>query len=371
LPARVNNLSIASSVRRWHSVSCCPGREQEETLGTKATKGMARLAALAVVVSMVVPAPSAGAEEKKEKRSKPEVSLEEFYFLYRNVTTLVSLQKDEELTYNPYYAMYFQTTPRLFIGKIFHLGADIGLTRELTEADDTTESGEALMDDIDLRLGARQFFTIPKAKIDFGADFVFGLPTSKLSQARTQRVELRLETEIGRTFKVLEGVRIAYDFWASKFINDYTTAQRDSPLVTGCNASGGLCDTYVNLGDRNPSWRLMHLVRLSADFTKWFGFYGVFGVVIDYLYPAVQDERVSYQAQEGADKRYSMIYGLELYATPIPALQIALGLSTENPQLRGDSSTYDPFINRYTALYLDIYLNLDGLVKSIQKRRAK
>ena len=46
----------------------------------------------------------------------------------------------------------------------------------------------------------------------------------------------------------------------------------------------------------------------------------------------------------------------------VRGLDLRIGMSTAGPQLAPDSSYYNPFYNRYTAVYLDLVCDLDGVV---------
>ena len=291
--------------------------------------------------------------------------------VYRNVATAYSAVKDAELTYNPYYAMYLGGSVRYWLSRFIAIGADIGVTRELTQADDTTQSGEYLFDDLELSLSAPKFYTIPVLDVPLAAALTLVTPTSKLSRARSLNLGLRLGVGASRTFKLLKGLTIAYGLSGTKFFNNYTTAARQAPLVPGCNSADGFCDVFLNTGDRNPSWRLSHLLDLSLDITKWIGLSGRAGIVIDYLYDVSTDERVSYVPSENTDRRYAMVYGAELYTRPMPSLGVSLGFSTVNPQLKANSTYEQPFVNRYTAIYLDLILDIEGLVAQLSGEDKK
>jgi len=59
------------------------------------------------------------------------------------------------------------------------------------------------------------------------------------------------------------------------------------------------------------------------------------------------------------------MYGLGLTVTPIQALSIGLGAETGNPQLKADATYERPFFNRNTVVYLDLTLDIDGLVQQL------
>ncbi len=291
--------------------------------------------------------------------------------VYRNVATAVSFDKSAELTYNPYYAMTFGVSPRWWFNRIFWIGVDAGLSREITDSDTTTKSGEVLWDDTVVRAGASSFYRIPWVGIEFSGGLDLITPTSKLSQARSVFLGLRSSLGVSRTFPLLKGLTLFYSLQGTKFFNEYTTSSRNSPLIPGC--SGGSCDIYLNSGLRNPEWRMTNLGGISMEFTNWIGLSASVGLVMDFVYSQeTQDPAVSFQPQVGQDdRRYTMVYDLEVHTRPMPSLGIAVGASTVSPQLKLNSTMEDPFINRYTTVYVDLTFHVDGLVSQIMKAKGR
>lgn len=291
--------------------------------------------------------------------------------VYRNVATAFSFDKGAELTYNPYYAMSFQISPRWWFGRIFWVGADAGLSREITASDITTKKGEVLWDDTLVRAGASRFYQIPWVGIEFSGGLDLITPTSKLSQARSLYLGLRPSLGVSRTFPLLKGLTLFYSLQGTKFFNEFTTSSRRSPLIPGC--SGGSCDVYLNSGVRSPEWRVTNLGGISMEFTDWIGLSASAGLVMDFVYPQeVDDPGVSFVPQEDQqDRRYTMVYEVEVHTRPMPSLGIAVGASTVNPQLRSDSTYEDPFINRYTTVYVDLTFHVDGLVSQIMNAKGR
>ena len=284
---------------------------------------------------------------------------------YRNVASAISINKDAELTYNPYYAMSMAFAPRWWFGKFLGLGADVDMTRELTNADYTTKDGEFWLGDVRGSILARAP-KIPVAGIVFGGGFTAIAPTSKMSQARTLIVGLRPQLTVSRTFPLLSGLTLSYVVQGTRNLNRYTTSERELPLIPGCLGSAGECDRFYNTGARNAKWRLTNAAAISMDFFDWLGISADVAVVVDYLYKQeAVDDRVSFEPQEPTDQRYYMSYGVELYGQPMPSLSLALGLSTSNPQLAPDSTPEKPFINRYTEVYFDMRFHIDGFISQI------
>ena len=114
-------------------------------------------------------------------------------------------------------------------------------------------------------------------------------------------------------------------------------------------------------------WRLSHSVDLSFAFTNWLRLSASGAFVTDYLHPLVTDDTVSFVPQEPEDRRFLVATDLSLAFQPIPSLGITVGASTTYPQLAPDSSYRTPVFNRFTEIYLDLTLDVAGLVSQIQE----
>ena len=284
----------------------------------------------------------------------------------RNAVSAISLKKDAELTYDPYYAIEFGLSARWWFGRYVYTGIDFGFDVEVTDSNVTTEKHEVWLQDLVVRVGGSRFLTIPWVGIDFSADLSLLAPTSKLSQARSRYLGIRPAVTVSRTFDVLSGLTLSYTFQATKSLNEYTTSTLESPRVPGCAGDAAQCASFLSSGLRNPSWTLAHVFQVSMDFLDWLGLRGSVGIVQDFLYPMEErDERVSFSPIDGTDERFTMLYELELYTKPLPALGIALGARTINPQLAPNSTPETFFFNRYTTVYLDVSLDVAGLISQL------
>lgn len=356
-----------------------PGRWR----GGSATAALALLAALATAIpagaeeagpgqetlpegkgqDLAVAAPAATAEPAPWRGSI--VSL-------RTDMTLLTMQKDAELTYNPYVALSLDVRPRWYFGKIFYVALDFSMVHEFTNADDTTKKGETWVGDLNLGGGAKNFWTIPAVGIDLSADLRVITPTSKLSQARTMNAALRGGLTLARNFKLLDGLSIAYTLQGTGYFYRHTTSESEAPLISGCSADDGSCDRFRNSGVRNSWFRLGNGLTISMDFLPWLGLDVAVVHRLDWLYKAADDDpRVSYVPQEPQNRRQSLAYDIGLRFTPMKSLGIGIGVSTLNPLQSPDSSNYAPFVNRYTMGYLELTLNVDGLVDQIKGEKKR
>ncbi len=287
--------------------------------------------------------------------------------VFRNSFSINSLDRSAELTYNPYYAISWSFKPRWWFGDHVFVRAGIDLTRELTEADEETYSGETVVGDLVLVGGISKFYTIPWVGVDMSADLVLTTPTSKVSQARTLNLGIGPGLRLSKTFKLLKALIVGYNLRVTPYSHRKTTSERETPLISGCIASEGGCDAFLNTGVRNPALRLVQVGDVTLVILDWLGVSISFGHVIDWLYSIDNDDpRVSYQPQEPADQRFLSIFEVEAFINPMDSLEIGLGYSTVNPQLAPDSTYYNPFYNRYTRIYLDLRLRVDGLISQIK-----
>jgi hypothetical protein len=285
----------------------------------------------------------------------------------RTETTLLTLDRGAELTYNPYVAMSFEARPRWWFGDVFYLALDFSLVRELTDSDDTTMAGETWLGDVNVGGGAAKFWTLPWVGIDLSADLRVITPTSKLSRARTMQAALRGGLTLSRTFPVLSGLTVSYLCQGTGYFHRHTTSELSSPLISGCGSEDGSCDRFANSGVRNSKFRLGNAATVSMDFLPWLGLDATAMHRLDFLYPAADDDpRISFVPQEPTDRRHSLVYEIELRFQPMKSLGIGVGVSSLNPLQAPDSSHYKPFVNRYTMAYLELRLPVDGLVSQIR-----
>lgn len=272
-----------------------------------------------------------------------------------------------DLTYNPYWSMSLLFNAQWWFTDIFYVRAALGLSREMTNADDTTDQGETWLNDLSIRAAANRFYTIPVVDIDLTAYLTLKAPTSKYSQARSLLLAVTPTIQLSRRIKLLKGMNLSYRFSAQKSFHQYTTAQRDVPLISGCASTVNGCSEYFNTGSRNTSWRLSHSALVSQQFTDWLAASISFGVVTDFLYESVSDPSVSHSPMAPQDQRYLLNSNIDLTFTPIKSMSISVGASSYHSQLDASSSYQTPFFNRYTTVYLDLGLDIAGLISQISE----
>ncbi|MBI5487014.1 MAG: hypothetical protein HY905_06750 [Deltaproteobacteria bacterium] len=287
---------------------------------------------------------------------------------YLNEVGVVSFDRSFDLTYNPYWLMTWVFRPRWWFDDVWNVAARLDLSREVTQADDRTFQGETWVHDLLLSAGASRFVTIPGAGIDVSADLVLTVPTSKISQARTLALGIGPGVRISRNVDLGPAGTLFLDYHVrfSAFLNRYTTSELETPIIPSCSGIDGGCDEFINTGERNTQWRVQHGISISWQVLDWLGASAGFEHIVSWLYDIDKDDpRISDQAEADIDARYSSAFDVELTFSPWNPLELGLGYSTISPQLAPDSTYYNPFYNRYSTVYLDLRILIDGLVDEI------
>ena len=323
---------------------------------------------LLILLAILCAGPRAPAEEflTQVESEQSRVPWRGSEFVYRNVFSAISLDRSADLTYNPSYAMSFSFRPSWWFSDHLYVRANLDLVRELTEADETSFQNETLLGDLALTAGYAPVVTIPVVDIAVSADILFRIPTSKVSQARSLALGIGPGVRLSRSFDLLSGLSVGYSLRAMPLIHQSTTAELETPLIPGCSASDGGCDAYLHTGVRNAQFRLQQLFYVTARLLDWLSLSTTYGLWIDWLYPIdIDDPRISHGEIEPQDRRYASVWEVEVLFSPMPAMQIGVGTSTLGPQLAPDSSYYNPFYNRYTTIFVDLHLDVAGLISQI------
>ncbi|MDI7268163.1 MAG: hypothetical protein QME96_09235 [Myxococcota bacterium] len=346
-------------------------------MGTCSGPFVSRLAAVLLVAPGAAGAATAQASGDEEPEAEGEISLvpgeEEAglvpwrgsEIIYNNDVGLNGLDRSSDLTWNPYWAMTWRFKPRWWFDDTWYVRARLDLSREVTQADDRTYSGETWVHDLFLYAGASDFYTIPVVDIGLSADVILTTPTSKVSRARTLALGIGSGVRIGRSFSFGAAGDLSVDYHVrfSSFLHRYTTSELETPIIPSCARSGSGCDEFINTGERNVQWRVQHGVGVSWEPLEWLEASVGFEHVVSWLYPIEgEDPRISHEAEDDTDRRYASDFYAEAVFAPWAPIRIGLGYGTISPQLAPDSTYHNPFYNRYSTIYLDLRIEVDGLV---------
>ena len=286
------------------------------------------------------------------------------YFVWRNALGTATMDKDL-LTYNPYYAMVFSLLPRWWFTDRIFAKANLDITRELTNADDTTYRGETVLGDLSVGVGMSRIWKIPVVDIDLSADINFYLPTSKASQARTLVMAIRPGARLSRAFDILNGFQLGLNLRTGPSFHRYTTAERETPLISSCSLSSSGCDSFYNTGLRNPMYRFQWTADAWLGVLPWLDAYVVYGQVIDWLYSFDGHAGTSFEPEPDSNARFLSVFAAELTFRPVKYLDLIAGYQTISPQLGPDSNFYNPFYNPYSIVYIDIRIDAAVLISTI------
>ncbi|MBI5502961.1 MAG: hypothetical protein HY907_22140 [Deltaproteobacteria bacterium] len=292
--------------------------------------------------------------------------------VYENSFTAISLNPDYEPDYNPSYLMTWAFNPRYYLYDTLSARLGFSLDLELTDSDTTQQTYEPWVSDISLGFIYSTFYTIPVVELKLGGGVTFGFPTSKLSQARSLYLSLAPSLSIRRSFDVLGGLQLSYGFKYTKNFNKYSGMVTEDELFP-CISSVENQTECFNMGMRNPSMSFSNTFEVQVYWLDRLYTTLSFGISNTLLYPVadaqveIAGEMVDVPASEdNTDMRGSFSYLLEVGYDAWDFLSFAVGVSTVTAQLADDGSYRPPFINRFSAIYFDIALSVDGLVTTIE-----
>jgi hypothetical protein len=321
----------------------------------------------------VDPTPDEAIEEEELESAAPWRGSE---IEFRNAVGAVNFSKSVDLTYNPYYGVAFSIRPRWWFGDQLNLRARFDVATELTNADDTTTRNEPVVSDLWISVGASPLYTIPVVEIDIAPDLRLTFPTSLVSQARTMLFALSPGVAFQRVFDLGAGhsITVAYRTRFSFLFHESQTAERDEPIINplpGGLCSPDSCGQFYNTGVRNAQYQFSHGGDVIYQPLEWFSFGISILQIFDFLYDLEPREDISHVPVRDTSTRHRTFFGVEATFTPFDALEIGFGAETLGPQLDSSSNYYFPLFNRYTALYLDLRLKIEGLVDAITGRHTR
>lgn len=285
---------------------------------------------------------------------------------YSNVFTTISLKKDVEPTWNPYYAQNVQIAPRYYFFDDVYASVIWSLEQELTDSDWTTTKREVMWSDVFVDLGYSGW-TEPTTKLRFNGSVRLALPASKISQAQTQLFAASPSVRVSRSFDVLQGLTLGLGGrWTQRFHNS-TTAEYDAVGIVKCSKESPTCERSQSTGVLNawgdysvgPSVSLMATDKLylSADLR--------FGQA--FLYEDSTEAVVGGIGNGGRNidtdfsGRYNQYFAMAASYFLMDELTITAGLATPSAQLDPEGLHRSPFFNRFTQVFFDLDFNLDAI----------
>lgn len=291
---------------------------------------------------------------------------------YENTFSAYSLDESAQISYNPYYAMSFSFRPVFALWRDLVLNLRLDLEVELTNADDTTYYHEPKFSDTFAAISYMPIYTIPYLGIDVGAAFNLVFPTGLESLAESRYLGFGPELLLSKKFDLLEGLTLSYSFRYLKYLNEYTTLQRDTNPYICPTSSGPECYAHGQLGDPSHSMLFRNDLSVKMDFFKWLSFtaevlfynYLNYDVTKDTI--TIDGDEIPIDSIDSPQNHVASIwYVVDVTFTPLDYLSFSIGTSTFSPQLNPDSTYRQPFFNRDTNFYVDVTLDLEKLTISL------
>jgi hypothetical protein len=284
---------------------------------------------------------------------------------YGHVATALSLRKDAEPFYNPYYAHHLSLAPEWHFTDKFFARALFDLEQELTLADDTEYKNEVVWSDLRVDL-ATTGYKEERTGINISGSLRLVGGLSKVARAQTRIFSVGPGVTLARSFEVRSGLKLSYSGRFTQRFNRFTTVQFDAPTLVRCGDADA-CEALASSGTRNVQNDLLHGPSITFDPTEKLHLMANYQVSHGFLYPLTATERESNRLDASTDVsvRESSRFIVEASYDLLKALSLTLGVDTLTRQPGPDGLRQTPFFNRFTTVYLDLGLDVETLLSRI------
>jgi hypothetical protein len=316
----------------------------------------------------------AGAEDgKKKPKARPWAGTQ--VFLTTSMTTATVFQGQTQYA-DPTVEGSVWLLPRYTINKDFQLRGRLIVSYEMTNSDDTKYRNEPVLSDAGLQLFYR---SLPEfAKIKPMVSFNLGLPTSKLSRARTLVASTGLGLQLVRAFEhvlggeidVIGGVTYTHPFYR------YTTSETLDPTPYAFQCFGGNSCTDQLSGTFNPANSLGYNVIISGEWGKWSpalfysgGSQWAYGGKEDLTFQGRPVQTVDSTGQQSPNAvRQSSYFSAWVDYSANSWLTAEVGYWLSRSMLAADGKYGNPFFDRYNDMrvYAGVNFNIDNLMKALE-----
>lgn len=265
-----------------------------------------------------------------------------------------------DLTYNPHVGQALSFDPRWQLGGRSRIAllAHLDVSTELTDSDVTSYERQPLLSDFWVT-AARPLPRLPGG-LEGTAALRLVLPTSRESRARERLFALRASGSLGRAWPVGGGdivLKPILTLSASGIAATARSLTYDAPTITTCRAEGGSCAELDHSGARSSVAVLEEGLALTATFPHRLTAVASMTLVQQRLYALdeitnpVTGEPVP-PSEVNTNWRHLMLYVLGVDWKINERFTVGGGLQTITPQQKPDSTTYAPFFNRHTQVYV-------------------
>ena len=318
------------------------------------------------------PAESAPAPAAKPK---PRPFAGSSLFIQNSMTT-GTVFKGQQQDWNPTVDTSFWFLPRYAINSAFQLRGRLIMSYEWTNSDTTTYKHEPVLSDSTISLFYRKIPTLP-LDIHPSVALNVGLPTSKLSRARTNIFTPGATLQLVRGFENVlggEALLLGSLIYSHPIYSSQNPEVVDARPPGAFSCMGGNACSDLLSGTMNPSDTLSYAFLISMEWGKWNPALYYLGAS-QWTY-SPRDVRNPYDGSpvgypegfEPTSVRQTHYFSAWLDYNFSPWLTGEVGFWNSTSALTGGSTRANPFFNQYgdTRVYLGASFQLDNLVKAIQ-----
>jgi hypothetical protein len=277
---------------------------------------------------------------------------------------------EQQVFYNPAYGQAVTLMPEWHFNDLFFARGRLFMQQEFTVSDSTTRRHEVELSDTLLDVGWTGWKE-ENTKIRVRGDIRFTLPTSRISQMRTQWFAVGPSVIVGRGFSLLGGLSVNYSVRPTVRFNQYTTARVASPTLSGCGDIQSIsCLESANDGTANGFFDVTHGPVISMQFTDSLSLTAMFLMSRIWLYsfstPAQFQGAQGIQSQANAttvrDVTRFILSATWQFSKPV---SLSLTAFTVGGQLGSDGVYIFPLFNRGTTMYLDFTVDVEAVTSKL------
>lgn len=320
--------------------------------------------------------PQASAEEPA-KKPKPRPFAGTQVFAQTSMTTNTIFRGQTQYD-NPTVEGSLWLLPRYTLSDAFQLRGRMIVSYEMTNSDTTTYRNEPMLSDTTLQLYYKKIPEIATVKPMLALNA--GIPTSKLSRARTQVVAPGATLQLVKGFEDVLGGEIMLLGMGIYSHPIYTsnTAEVSDPRAPGAfNCAGGNGCTDLLTGTLNPSDSLAYALIVVGEWGKWAPAFYYLGASQWVYHPTTVNQSdviagAPNEPVEGLGSRSSVrqthYFSAWLDYNWNSWLTAEIGGWNSTSALTGEGKYSNPFFNRYadTRVYIGFNFNIDNLMKQLE-----
>ncbi len=244
------------------------------------------------------------------------------------------------------------------------------LSQEFTLSDETNGAHVIELSDIYLDVGTTGY-TEKLTGLKLSGDVRFVLPTSKLSQYKTQLLTVGPGLALSRKFSVLSGLTLSYGARFTGHFNQYTTGRTSGQELVACTdpAAAEACAFGENTGGRNVFFDIGQGPAISFSPIESVSIDAVFIMSHGWLYPLAaappQFQGSTQIYDNGMNTKDLTRFVLSVNWQFSKPVGVSLTALTVGGQLGLDGQYIFPLFNRATTLYLDFSLDIEAVTSRL------